>query len=170
MSKEHTQLPDKPIVFIDMDGVLANFCASPMFENADQIKNNPPRMYDQYFFETLPPIDGAMSQVRRLIQSEMYHIEILTKPVRFTHYSYSEKAAWIWKWFPELGDKVNMTQNKTLFAAPNRILVDDSLDDWGENWVEQGGTFFHFDYYAGKHRQQWEEIVTKLMEMAHEYR
>jgi hypothetical protein len=38
---KYNEEPAKPIVFIDMDGVLANFCASPMFEKADKIKNNP---------------------------------------------------------------------------------------------------------------------------------
>jgi 5'(3')-deoxyribonucleotidase len=160
---KYNEEPVKPIVFIDMDGVLANFCASPMFEKADKIKNNPPRMYDQYFFETLPVIEGALSQVRRLMQSERYEIQILTKPVRYTHYSYSEKAAWVWKWFPELGEKLTLTQNKTLLAKEGRILIDDSLDEWGKNWENSGGTFFHFNYEAGNHAAQWKEIVDRLL-------
>lgn len=159
----YNEQPILPIVFIDMDGVLANFYKSPMFEKEDKIKNNPPRMYDQYFFETLPVIDGALSQVRRLLQSELYEIQILTKPIRYTHYSYSEKAAWVWKWFPELGEKLTLTQNKTLLAAPGRILIDDSLDQWGKNWEKANGTFIHFNYEANNHARQWTTIVDSLL-------
>jgi len=46
----------KPLLFIDMDQVLVAFCDSPLFKGSDNIQFNPPRMYEEYFFETLPAI------------------------------------------------------------------------------------------------------------------
>lgn len=154
-----------PILFVDMDCVLSDFCNSPMFEKHEQIQNNPPRMYEEFFFETLPVVDGALWAIRKLMP--YYDIHVLTQPVMNTHYSYSEKAAWIWKWFPELGGKLHLTQNKEFFSGPGRVLIDDSVEKWYKKWEDKGGMFIHFSYspmHNNKiNRSEWERIVQELL-------
>ena len=151
-------------IFIDMDQVLADFSRSPLFEGMEKVEYNPPQMYEKYFFEELPVVDGALSAVRVLMKK--YDVHILTQPVKETHYSYSEKAAWIWKWFPELGGKLHMSQNKEFLSAKNHILIDDNLEKWGEKWEDHGGTFIHFDYSPDNrawNKQEWDSIVGRLI-------
>lgn len=147
-----------------MDCVLADFCRSPMFKRGDKIKNAPPKMFEEFFFETLPPVEGSLSAVRQLLQSDKYDIHILTQPVKETHYSYSEKAAWVAKWFPELLNKLTLTQNKELLSGPNRILIDDSIIRWQSKWESAGGKFITFNYSSElENRTEWERIVSELI-------
>lgn len=155
----------KPILFLDMDQVLADFSRSPVFEEIEKPEYNPPEMYQKYFFEELPVVDGALSAVRRLMRH--YEIHILTQPVSETHYSYSEKAAWIWKWFPELGQRVHMSQNKEFLSAPGRVLVDDNKGKWCDLWESKGGTFIHFEYSPDNrawNKQEWNSVVGRLLD------
>jgi 5'(3')-deoxyribonucleotidase len=154
---------EKQILFIDMDLVLADFYKSPLFQKTDVIQHNPARMYEEYFFETLPVVEGALWAVRMLMPH--YDIHVLTQPVKETHYSYSEKAAWIWKWFPELSANLHLTQQKELLSGEGRILIDDNHAKWSDKWVSQGGKFIHFKYEiddARMNRQEWERIVDEL--------
>ena len=155
----------KKILFLDMDCVLADFCNSPAFERHEQIKHSPPRMFEENFFGNLPTVKGATWGVASLIKSNMYDIHILSKPVSTTHYSYSEKAGWVWKYFPLLGHRIHLTQNKEFFAGKGRVLVDDTAGEWKEKWEEGGGEFIHFNYSDFNHqhnRSEWERIVEEL--------
>ena len=157
----------KRILYLDMDGVLADFCASPLFKKTDPIIKGPPRMYEQFFFETLSPLDGALWGVRMIMQMEKFDIHILTQPVKETHYSYSEKDSWVKKWFPELIGKLSLTQNKEHSSKEGRILVDDSAIKWKDKWEKEGGEFIFFDYNLENHkshRQVWENLVDNLQE------
>jgi len=135
-----------------------------MFDRYENVIQNPPRMYEEYFFETLPVVSGALWAVRKLMPH--YDIHVLTQPVKNTHYSYSEKAAWIWKWFPELGGKLHLTQNKEFFSSRDMILIDDNREKWQPKWNERGGTFVHFIYSPQdnkRNRMMWETIVDNLI-------
>lgn len=154
----------KTILYVDMDGVTVDFCKSNMFTLNDRKHTAPPRMFEQFFFETLPPVEGAMWAIRELLQCEQYDIHILTQPVKETHYSYSEKAAWVSKWIPELANKIIMTQNKELLSAPGRILIDDMAERWRTKWEAGGGTYIHFDYKRdGDNRTEWINTLSKLL-------
>ena len=151
----------KKDLFIDMDGVLAHFWHSPMFTEEERWKD-PGKMHEPYFFETLPVIEGANWAVSRFIHSNKFNsINILTKPLKKRWYSYSEKVKWAWANFPELADRMILTQEKGLLAAPNRILIDDTPREWQKPWEEKGGQFIHFNDRLD-HRQQWEAIVKEL--------
>lgn len=146
-----------------MDCVIADFWNSPMLKNVEQVQD-PPQMFEQFFFETLPPVEGALSSIRKLIQSRKYDVHILSKPLKLTHFSYSEKAAWISKWFPELLSRLTLTQNKELSSGVGRILIDDNADEWGDKWEKAGGTFIHFEYSRhGDNRTEWDRITSQLL-------
>ena len=159
---KHNELPDRPVLFIDMDGVIADFNKSHHFIGGRKKERHPHEMYKEGFFETLPVIAGARYALRALLDCNKYEIYILSKPVRHSPLSYSEKAAWIWKHFPELGEKITLTQNKTLLSGKDRILIDDTLVEWGEPWQEAGGQFIHFDYRRN-HEEEWRRILEQLL-------
>jgi len=161
------------IVYIDMDGVIADFRSSSYFIKKDPVVSAPPRMYEHGFFENLPVVDGALWGVRSLLKNKNLDIYILTQPVKESSISYTEKANWIAKWFPELSGKIIMTQHKELLSAHGRILIDDADWKWKEAWEKYNGTFFHFNVnsYDPVHpkesgldsfRSMWETIVDKL--------
>lgn len=161
------------IVYIDMDGVIADFRKSSYFKLKDPVASAPPRMYEQGFFETLPVADGASWALRSILKNKNLDVYILTQPVKESTLSYTEKANWIAKWFPELSGKIIMTQNKELLAAEGRILIDDADWKWQALWENNQGTFFHFNVnsYDPIHptqsdidsfRSMWEIIVSKL--------
>lgn len=153
-------------VFIDMDSVIADFVNAPALNGAkNRGYGNYPEMYEVGFFEDLPVIPGALSTVREIIK--LFGIEntyILTQPVKETHYSYSEKAAWIAKWFPELSNNLILTQHKGLEAAPGRVLIDDNAEKWKNKWEGGGGTFVWFNT-AIDPRREWSQILSELQEL-----
>lgn len=136
------------IVYIDMDEVLADFTGA-----AKSAERHPPKMFAPFFFENLIPIDGSLEAVRQLIKLGV-RIEILTQPVKESVLSYTEKAAWIAKWIPELVGHVNMTQDKTLFQGD--ILIDDS-----KKWSGFSGMFLHFDRSKGD-KEMWKKAVEEV--------
>lgn len=157
----------KQFVGVDMDGVIAHFEGSHYFKPDDPIMRSPPRMFDEGFFETLPLIDGAAWGIRALMKNPNLDIHIISQPVLEASESYSEKARWIMKWFPELTGKITLTQNKELLSGPGRILIDDADWKWREKWEEQGGEFVHFNTTENSEthnnpRKRWEIIVNYL--------
>lgn len=160
----------KKVIYIDMDGVLCDFCKSPYFKPEDPVTKSPCRMFEFGFFENLPPIDGALWGVRSLLKNENLDLHILSQPVKESAISYTEKASWIAKWIPELSGKITLTQNKELLAAPGRILIDDAGWKWKEIWEKHGGDFLHFNVKSAdplhgsqngldSTREMWESIV-----------
>lgn len=129
---------NKPILYIDMDEVLCDFCGHPSLEQWDRTKRNPPEMYEPGFFESLKPFPGAIYSITKLLNEDEWDIYILTQPVAKSPVSYMEKANWICKWLPDLRDKLILTQNKGLHIG--HVLVDDS-----EKWEKVfKGKFIHF--------------------------
>ena len=147
-------------VFIDMDGVLADFQNSKHFQKTDKVMRKPPRMYEEGFFEDLEVLPGARWAIRVLLKNPNLKVHILTKPVHKSYLCYSEKVAWIAKNFPELLETMNIVSNKSLLSAPGRMLIDDYAVEWKEGWEANGGTFWHFN--TDKSEEEWKVICTFL--------
>jgi 5'(3')-deoxyribonucleotidase len=154
---------DKTMVFIDMDGVLSNFEGSKHFKPTDKVMRKPPRGFEEGFFESLPVIPGARWAIRTLLKNENLDVRILTKPVHRSYLCYSEKVSWIAKHFPELLEKITITHDKIMLAAPGRILIDDYAQDWQEGWIKAGGEFIHFETHRAE--EHWTEICEYLSPM-----
>ena len=123
-------MPDKddnglPILYIDMDETICDFCGHPSLALWDKTKRNPPEMYEEGFFDSLKPLPGAIYSMTKLINENEWDIHILTQPVAKSPVSYMEKANWICKHLPDLRDKIILTQNKGLLIG--NVLVDDSI-------------------------------------------
>lgn len=131
-----------PRVFLDMDGVIVDFDAyrrqlqaeldakvaacpgeyaglngAPLI-TGDDIK----RMPNAY--ESMPPIDGAIAGVRSLIGMG-FDVWLATKPPTGIAHAYAGKAAWVFKYLPELSRKLILTHDKGLLGCGSDFLVDD---------------------------------------------
>lgn len=138
----------KPILFIDLDEVLADFSkAAPEL--------GPAEMYVPGFFADLDVVPGAKLAVRQLYRSGKFDIQILSVPVSDSPESYTEKARWVATHFPYLLNKINLTQDKGLFKGD--YLIDDNLK-WQNVF---GGEFLHFD--VNNPCQSWKKMVKYLL-------
>lgn len=146
---------EKPILYIDMDCVIADFCKGAAERGYDRSMKAPPCMYADGFFLNLSPLSGALESVRALIRSGLYDIHILTQPLAYSPISYTEKAQWIAKWFPELIEKITMTQDKSLLKG--QYLIDDNL-----KWQGFEGRFIHFNPEADS-AAMWQDVVNELL-------
>lgn len=144
----------KPILYLDMDNVLADFGNSYMLSNESRETNCPPEMYKKGFFYLLDPVPGAIRAANRLIDSGKYDVHILTQPVIDSHYSYSEKVRWVQDHLPALVGKITMTQNKLLINGD--YLIDDNI-----KWEKFDGAFILFDYKNAE--RSWNNILEVLL-------
>ncbi len=139
------------IIYVDLDDTIANFLGSEVFNDGFDVAY----MYEPGFFRSLKPIEGAQVAVRQLLRMG-YDVQILSQPVAESAHSYSEKVEWIGIYFPDLINKINLTQDKGLFKGD--YLIDDNLPKWKNKFEANGGKFVHFQYLED-HRTNWEEIV-----------
>lgn len=147
---------DQKLVYIDMDDTLADFNGSQAFSKGFDVA----QMYEPGFFRSLKPTDGSQVAVRQLLRIG-YDVQILSQPVAESAHSYSEKVEWIGMHFPDLINKINLTQDKGLFKGD--FLIDDNSAKWKEKFEANGGEFIHFDHLSN-HRISWNIIVQYLRE------
>lgn len=119
------------------------------------------KMYSPDFFYNMPPIPGSLGAVREIMKLG-FDVYILTQPLANHFDSYSQKVKWINKWFPELSNKIVMTQHKGLHVG--HYLIDDNAPKWKEPFEKNGGLYVHFRYSKERdsdeyHKSEWEQIV-----------
>lgn len=127
----------KKILYIDMDGVVANFDKAikdicPELETSDRFENYEARSIEvdrvvsqnTDIFQNLEPIEGAIEAVNKLF--ELYEVYFLSTPMWDIPESFMGKRIWLGKNF---GEKANrrliLTHRKDL--AIGDYLVDDRL-------------------------------------------
>lgn len=145
----------KKIIYLDLDGVLANFNAGVKRE-IKSIDEDVPECYEKGFYRNLPVMPGAIEFVNRLIASDKYEIYIASKPVTKTFYCPSEKYEWVNEHFPMLIRKMFLTCDKGLLRGD--YLVDDHLK-WAEKF--EGETFV---FNSEKPIENFESIA-KILEI-----
>lgn len=138
----------KKIVFIDIDGVLADFEGS-----IKEVIQDPPEMWEIGFFRNLKIMPGAKEGVAALLANPKYKVYIGTKHFSGTDYCASEKMGWVREHFPQLIKRVMMICDKTKLKGD--YLIDDD-----RRWQDFDGEFIHFDKYNPE--TEWERIVEKL--------
>ena len=89
----------KLTVFIDMDGVLADFDSQidPSYKF-----NDPPEMFTEGFYRKLPVMDGAKEAITSMLSNPRLDLYIASKPTVKNLHSTIEKYQWIQEHFPEL--------------------------------------------------------------------
>lgn len=151
---------DKSIVYIDMDGVLADF--------GKTIKNNPQAKTNEFkdhpdnipgIFEHLEPIEGAIEAVEKLNNSGQYELFILTTAPWHNPTAWMHKRLWIERYFGEVFyKKIIITHRKDLLIGD--YLIDDRTANGAGNFK---GTHLHFgwDYVNNKFNTypSWDDIL-----------
>jgi hypothetical protein len=136
-------------VFLDMDGVLADFErlrreteTQGYFTHltGDMLKHIPGA------FASMQPIPGAIAGVKVLI-GKGFDVWVASKPATGLPHTYSEKAGWILRWFPELKRKIILTHDKGLLGCAEDYLVDDRVHK--ANCAAFRGRLLHFGFEAG---------------------
>jgi len=141
------------IVYLDMDGVLADFDAG--IGHPYVYKSDPPEMLKKGFFRNLPVVPGAKEAVARLLANPNVALFVATKPTTKNLNCTLEKYEWIDEHFPELLKRMFMVCDKGLLIGD--LLVDDDFEEWG---LKFSGQFIHFDRKAPL--SSWEDAVNEI--------
>lgn len=145
----------KKIVFVDMDGVLADFDgAIPPGSPYD-----PPEMFELGFFRNLKVMDGAKEGVAALLANPNLEVYIGSKMTSKVTNCASEKMEWIKEHFPELLRNMVLCCDKKLLRGS--FLIDDDVARWGHAFK---GGFIHFD--RTKPKQEWQRIANFFRDIA----
>lgn len=151
----------KIIGYFDMDGPLADFELGINRHVGHPERgvwsNDPPEMFEKYFFRDLPVTEGAkvaVSIISKLPNIEMW---IATKNVNHTaFYSATEKMEWLDFYFPDLVKRTHLTQDKGQLNG--HFLIDDHKERWQSVF---NGDFYHFD--VKNPLDSWKEITSRLV-------
>ena len=138
----------KKILFIDMDGTIADFAAGVGREVG--IEEKPKECLEKGFYRNLPVIEGAQEGISEL--EKYFDVYIATKPKKENPYCLEEKMEWIREHFPSLSKKVFFTPDKRLLKGD--ILIDDH-----ERWKGFDGLFILFK----KGSLSWSDIQDELI-------
>lgn len=124
-----------------MDDVLADFYSASKHPIRDHVMEE--TMFQENFFLDLKPVPGAKAGVFELIKMG-FDVWVLSQPFTLLPESYTQKAQWIQLHFPQLINKIILTQDKGLNIGD--YLVDDNARKWQEKFEQNGGKFVHFKY------------------------
>mgnify|MGYP001035329277 FL=1 len=154
----------RPVVYIDMDGVLADLAKGAALhpKNIDGVYHNRPDEIEGVF-RTLPEISKAVESVIQLYESQKYDLFVLTTAPWGNPSAWIDKRLWIEEKFGEIfKKKIIISHRKDKLVG--EFLIDDRLANGAENFK---GTHLHFgwDYENEKWNEypDWESILRRLL-------
>lgn len=141
--------PNVPRIYLDMDGVIADFEAScKLLDVHPQRGKLLPGIY-----RSLPVIPGAVEGVNELLRLGFF-VMCLTKIPSKNPGSASEKILWLNEHFPVLKDYIIITPDKGCAGTNRDYLVDDH-PEWA-NASAFPGTIIHFGTESYKN---WDQLI-----------
>jgi len=143
----------KKIIFLDMDGVLADFDGA-----LEKRIHDPPEMFVPGFYRNLKVMPGAHEAVAKLLASPLLEVYIGSKPTTGNLYSTVEKYQWVAMHFPRLLKRIVLTCDKTLLRGD--YLVDDDYERWEGKFV---GNFIRFN--RDRPEESWNRVLEELRAM-----
>lgn len=164
MNKELKKLEEKPILYIDMDGVVADFDheIKKVHPTCFEIEDGDERSEiidtickaDPRIFSRLPPMEGAIEAVNLL--KEHYYIIFLSTPMWCVPESFTDKRLWIEEHFGLSGEKrLTLTHHKHLNIGD--YLIDDRLKNGSEKFT---GEHIHF---GQANFPNWQSVLDYLL-------
>jgi 5'(3')-deoxyribonucleotidase len=154
---------NKKILYIDMDGVVADFDGMireiyPEFDNHPEEEKSTvidEIVYDHdYFFSDLKPIDGSKEIVNKLFN--LFDVYFLSTPMWEVTNSFSHKRIWLEGHYGENAKKkLILTHRKDLNIGD--FLVDDRLKNGASEFK---GEHIHF---GTEKYPNWEEVYKYLI-------
>jgi 5'(3')-deoxyribonucleotidase len=141
----------KPILNVDMDDTMYDFFGATKCIYSKTILEY--KMWDKDFFLNLKPLPGAQGAIFELLRMG-FDVRVLSQPLAESPESYSDKVKSVSIHFPQLYNKIILTQDKGLCLGD--YLIDDNLK-WKEPFEKNGGKFIHFSYGGHTYKDRWEE-------------
>lgn len=147
----------KKLLHIDLDGVIADFISAM---HSHPLRKIPP--YDEHpdtiphIFSNLQPIEGAVTAVQKLLNSNKYEVYFLSTAPWNNPSAWTDKRLWLAEQF---GDKINrrliLTHRKDLVKGD--ILIDDRPNNGAQDFE---GEWIHFgsDSYP-----TWSSVLNYLL-------
>lgn len=149
---------NKPNIFFDMDGVMAEY-------------NNVPykKLYEQGYFYNLKPIENTINTIKNFIEDDKYNIYVLSSVLADSDYAAIEKRNWLHKYLPELNDDFILFTicgyDKRDFIeknlTENDILIDDytpNLQNWSRNIDNSKGKAIKFINGINNKKGTWKGV------------
>lgn len=142
-----------PVVYLDMDGVLADFDAGyrkRFGKSADLHAKDDPntgKLVGTDFFATLPKLPEADKLVAAVVKL-FGGYSICTSPLRGDHENSGQhKTQWIKDNLSPQPDKIVVTGKKDSYAKGINVLVDDKPKNI-DNWNSRGGVGILYNAYT----------------------
>ena len=150
----------KPIIYIDMDGVLVDF-ESALTKVSPEMLEKFAGEYDNIpgIFALMDPVPGALEAVDRL--KEKYDLYILSSSPWENPTALGDKLAWVKKYFGGEGQE-NIFFRKVIFSSVkhlNRgdILIDDRTANGAGDFL---GRHIHF---GSSEFPNWQSVLNSLL-------
>jgi 5'-nucleotidase len=141
----------KTIIFLDMDGVLADFDGAI----TSGIVPDPPEMFEPGFFRNLKPMPGSKESVAKILANPEFEVYIGSKMTSKVTTCATEKMEWIKEHFPALLRHMVLVCDKKLLRGD--ILIDDDHERWESSFR---GLFIRFD--RTKPKKSWKTALSIL--------
>ncbi len=164
-SKKPSNDVNQPHIFLDLDGVMADFdshaIAEGKYTDDGKVKWD---ALDYEWWVTMPPCDGAKDFYDDVKNKGI--VKFLTAPV-LNGDCFAGKAAWVQKFVPERGKFILNDliicpgSDKYYLAKPNHILIDDRIKNVKE-WIAAGGIGIHHTGDFKETMKAVREAVAKL--------
>jgi 5'-nucleotidase len=158
----------KKIIYIDMDGVIVDFgrAIEEWFETHPHLEERYKTFPDhiQGLFRIAPPIEGAISAIKKLHESGKYELFIATSAPWGNPQSNTDKRFWIEDYFGNLfHKKMFITHRKDLLMGD--YLIDDRVKNGAG---EFSGELLRFgldweNNYTPNEYPTWDSILEKLL-------
>jgi len=137
-------------IFIDLDGVLADFGMAAALHPDRNNKGFRPDL--QLNFADFNPIPGSIDAVQALLDAG--HEVLIASTAPWDHPdAWTQKRMWVGKHFPQLKKKLILTHRKDLLMGD--ILIDDNLWNGAKDF---NGTHIHF----GQNGMDWKYVVQTI--------
>lgn len=155
---------EKEILWIDMDGVLANFEKGVEMKTVDPFirefyKSSPDRIPG--IFRDLPPIEGAVDAVYQLHESGKYDMYVATAAPWGNPEAATDKRYWIERHFGRMfRKKMAITHLKHLLVGD--YLIDDRTANGAGEFGKITGNGKHI-HFGTKEFPNWESVLNYLL-------